>query len=276
MDRGSAGWMTLYVIGSSLLYFFVKEGLTYASPLAYTALRFALSAIVTLSLSRRLALDRDVAALVALAASSSVIWAWGLSLVEPATSASMSYFMPFIAMGLGYLVLGEGLGRRGAAGAALGAVGVSLYAVASLRSRGSALGVTLTLANTVLWAGYTVMYRVIAVRRGRNADMASVNLTMFALGTAMLLPFLALDPVPPKLNVKLAESLAWASTLGGALQFFSWSKVLERMRVSTATLLSYTVPAVTAGVQAAMGEPIGLLQAAGLGVMVLGAFIAMS
>ncbi len=276
MDRTSAGWMAVYVAGSSLLYFFVKEGLLYASPLAFTVLRFALSALVMLPLSRRLTLGRDVALLAALAASSSVVWAWGLSLVEPATSASISYFMPFIAMIMGYLALGEGLSRRGATGVAIGAVGVLLYAVASLRTRSSALGVTLTLLNTVLWAGYTVLYRVIAVRRGGSVDMPSVNLTMLVLGTAIMLPFLALDPAPLRLNVKLAESLAWASTLGGALQFLSWSKVLERMRVSTATLLSYSVPAVAAGIQAAVGEPINVVQAAGLGVMVLGAFVALS
>ncbi|MGC9113043.1 DMT family transporter [Acidilobus sp.] len=274
MDRASAGWLGLYVVGSALLYFFVKAGLAYAQPLEYTVLRFVLSAVVLLALTRSLTLNRYVVLLAALAAASSVVWAWGLMLVLPATSASLSYFMPFVAIIMSFFVLGERLDRWGAAGMAIGAVGVTLYAVESVRGRNTALGVGLTLFNTVLWAGYTVLYRKIA-KLGADVDMNSVNLSMFLLGTAMMLPFVAVDHSPVRLNLTLLVSLAWASTMGGALQFLSWSRLLERMSVSRATLLSYLVPAAAAGVQAAMGEPPGPLQALGLGIMVLGAYVAL-
>jgi drug/metabolite transporter (DMT)-like permease len=274
LDRASAGWLGLYVVGSALLYFFVKAGLAYAQPLEYTVLRFVLSAVVLLALTRSLTLNRYVVLLAALAAASSVVWAWGLMLVLPATSASLSYFMPFVAIIMSFFVLGERLDRWGAAGMAIGAVGVTLYAVESVRGRNTALGVGLTLFNTVLWAGYTVLYRKIA-KLGADVDMNSVNLSMFLLGTAMMLPFVAVDHSPVRLNLTLLVSLAWASTMGGALQFLSWSRLLERMSVSRATLLSYLVPAAAAGVQAAMGEPPGPLQAFGLGIMVLGAYVAL-
>ncbi|ADL19029.1 predicted permease [Acidilobus saccharovorans 345-15] len=271
MDRASAGWLGLYVVGSALLYFFVKAGLAYAQPLEYTVLRFVLSAAVLLALTRSLTLNRYVALL---AAASSVVWAWGLMLVLPATSASLSYFMPFVAIIMGFLALGERLDKWGAAGTAIGAVGVSLYAVESIRGRNTALGVGLTLFNTVLWAGYTVLYRKIA-KMGKSVDMSSVNLSMFLLGTVMMLPFVALDPSPVRFNLTLIASLAWASTMGGALQFLSWSRLLERMSVSRVTLLSYLVPAAAAGIQAVMGEPPDPLQALGLGIMVLGAYVAL-
>lgn len=274
MDRASAGWLGLYVVGSALLYFFVKAGLAYAQPLEYTVLRFVLSAAVLLALTRSLTLNRYVALLAALAAASSVVWAWGLMLVLPATSASLSYFMPFVAIIMGFLALGERLDKWGAAGTAIGAVGVSLYAVESIRGRNTALGVGLTLFNTVLWAGYTVLYRKIA-KMGKGVDMSSVNLSMFLLGTVMMLPFVAVDPSPVRFNLTLIASLAWASTMGGALQFLSWSRLLERMSVSRVTLLSYLVPAAAAGIQAVMGEPPDPLQALGLGIMVLGAYVAL-
>lgn len=274
MDRASAGWLSVYVIGSALLYFFVKAGLAYAQPLEYTLLRFVLSAAALAVITRSLTLNRYVVLLAALAAASSVVWAWGLMLVLPATSASLSYFMPFVAIIMSFFILGERLDRWGAAGTAIGAVGVTLYAAESIRGRNTALGVSLTLFNTVLWAGYTVLYRKIA-RLGKGVDMISVNLSMFLLGTAMMLPFVALDPSPVRFNLTLLASLAWASTMGGALQFLSWSRLLERMSVSRATLLSYLVPAAAAGVQAAMGEPPSPLQALGLGIMVLGAYVAL-
>ena len=264
-------WLAAYVASQVALYFSVKEVLGELGPALFLpAYLLGTSALLALAAGRVEGLSGGVVKLGLMQAASAALWLSGLYLLPPAPAAAINYFMPFVAMGLGAALLGEGLDAWEAAGAAVGGAGVALFAAYSVRGSLSALGVALTLANTVTWASYSLYYR----RLGAG-DPAALNAASLLVAGLASLPALALGlrwarpGPPPALAAYLLASLA-----SSALGYVSWTELVRSTSVARATLSSYAAPAAIAAVQAALGEPVAAAQAAGLGIMVLGAAVA--
>ncbi len=264
-------WLAVYVVSQAALYFTVKGSLASLGPALFLPVYLLGSSALLALVSRGgVRVSRDVVALGLMQAASAALWLSGLYLLPPATSASLNFLMPFVAVGLSSALMGEGLGAWEAAGAAVGGAGVGLYAVASVKGARSGLGVALTLANAFAWAAYSVYYR-----RFRDADPARLNATSLMFAGLASLPAVA---VGVRSGLPSADTRALAYLVGAlassALGYASWTGLMRSTSVARATLSSYAVPASIAALQTALGQPVSPLQALGLGVMVLGASIA--
>mgnify|MGYP001772812922 FL=1 len=237
--------LSAYTVSGSLGYFFAKYALEYSSPILLIALRYAIAGGVLAALGGRIILQRDVAILAALTASSSVLWALGLEYVSPASSSVLSYTMPFFSVPLAYLILGERSTRWEILGMVLGFLGVSIYSVPLMHGL-RLLGALLTIANAFFWASYTVYYRKL-----RSMNALSVNTTQLLLGSLMLLPLswigFHLEPTVDFLLYLLGLAIP-----SGAFTFFLWNLVLKEESVGRASALAFSVPIFSVALQSAM------------------------
>ncbi len=256
--------LAAYTVANSLGYFFAKYALEWASPILLMALRYAVAGAFLALAGGGLILRRDVLVLAALTASSSALWALGLEYVSPASSAVLSYTMPFFSVPLAYLVLGERHARSEVLGISLGFLGVSIYSVPLMRGL-EAVGAALTLANALLWAAYTVYYRKL-----RDLDPLSVNATQFALGAAMLAP---ISPIGFRLDptVGFALCLLLLAIPSGALVFLLWNLILREESVGRSTALAFSVPLFSVALQSALAlRPPSAPEILGMAVMLSG------
>src|SRR2546425_8783839 len=148
-------WFIPYVLLSSFNYPIAKDGLNYASPFLFMAMRYLLAAAILLAIGRRLILRRQPVILGLVTSASSFFWILGLSVVSAGDSAVLSYTMPLFAIPLAVLLLKERPIAVEVAGALVGFAGVAIYSLAL--AHGSLLiGVTYTLLNAFFWAVYSV------------------------------------------------------------------------------------------------------------------------
>ena len=227
-----------YVVFTAFSYFFVKNGLYYASPLIFMAMRYLIAGLLLLAFSRRLILTKSLLALTLLTTTSTAFWAYGLLYVSPSESAVLSYSMPLFSLPIAFLLVAERPSKVEIAGIVVGFAGVVLYGI-PLLSGFTLLGMVLTLINAVFWASFTVFYRKI-----KDQDPVAVNATQFILGSAVLF---ALSPLDFRLHFTstFLIDLLWMATLGGALQFFLWNSMIRISRVNRITVLAFSVPIFT-------------------------------
>ena len=227
-----------YVVFTAFSYFFVKNGLYYASPLMFMAMRYLIAGLLLLAFSRRLILTKSLLALTLLTTTSTAFWAYGLLYVSPSESAVLSYSMPLFSLPIAFLLVAERPSKVEIAGIVVGFAGVVLYGI-PLLSGFTLLGMVLTLINAVFWASFTVFYRKI-----KDQDPVAVNATQFILGSAVLF---ALSPLDFRLHFTstFLIDLLWMATLVGALQFFLWNSMIRISRVNRITVLAFSVPIFT-------------------------------
>ncbi len=227
-----------YVVFTAFSYFFVKNGLSYASPLIFMAMRYLIAGLLLLAFSRRLILTKSLLVLTLLTTTSTAFWGYGLLYVSPSESAVLSYSMPLFSLPIAFLLVSEKPSRMEIAGIIVGFAGVVLYGI-PLLSGFTFVGMILTLINAVFWASFTVFFRKI-----KDQDPVAVNATQFILGSVVLF---ALSPLAFRLHFSTAFmiDLLWMATLGGALQFFLWNSMIRISRVNRITVLAFSVPIFT-------------------------------
>jgi len=242
---GMVAILATYTVANSLGYFFAKYALESASPLLLMGLRYAIAGAVLALAGGRIIVGRGTLILAALTASSSALWAIGLEYVSPASSAVLSYTMPFFSVPLAYVILGERSARGEILGMFLGFLGVSIYSVPLMHGF-EVVGAALTLVNALFWAAYTVYYR-----KMRSGDPLSINTTQFVLGAAMLM---ALSPIGFHLDptVGFALYLLGLAIPSGALTFLLWNLMLREESVGRATTLAFSVPLFSMALQSAL------------------------
>lgn len=257
-----------YVVFTAFSYFFAKNGLSYASPLIFMAMRYLIAGVILLAFSKRLILNRSLLALTLLTTTSTAFWGYGLLFVSPSESAVLSYSMPLFSLPIAFLMVSEKPSGMEIAGIFVGFAGVILYGI-PLLSGFTLIGMALTLVNAAFWASFTVFYRKI-----RDQDPVAVNATQFILGSAILF---ALSPLAFRIHVTTAfiEDLMYMATLGGALQFFLWNSMIRISRVSRITVLAFSVPIFTIILGVAMTGVIPSIYSV-TGVAVMFAGIALS
>ena len=224
-----------YVVFTSLSYFFAKNGLAFASPLTFMALRYAIAGLILLAISRRVIISKDVIVLTFFTVLSTSFWIYGLSFVSPSQSAVLSYTMPLFSLPIAFLLVRERPTRAEIAGIIVGFTGVAIYGIPLFHGF-TEIGLFLTIVNAIFWATFTVLYRKL-----KDEEPYSVNATQFLLGSVMLMAASAFDF---KLNFTLsfAEDLIWMATVGGALQFLLWNMMIRNSKVNRITVLAFAVP----------------------------------
>lgn len=259
--------MIPYILIATLQYQFAKDGLRFASPFPFMAIRYSIAALAALAFTRRfrLALNRDTILLSLFTWLSTTFWICGLVLVSPAQSAVLSYTMPLFAIPLSAFILNERTAALGWTGAFVGFVGVFVYGLALPDPGASLIGAVLTVANAFFWALFTIFYRKV-----RSQD-AMTTITTQLLICALL--FWVISPIGFSVTItpEFIFDLGYISLLSGLAVFFLWNAMTGIERVGRLTTLIFAVPIATMLVEAVeTGVAPGLLSLLGVGVMFLG------
>ncbi|HLH85604.1 MAG TPA: DMT family transporter [Thermoplasmataceae archaeon] len=227
-----------YIVVTSFNYYFAKDGLNYSSPLAFMGLRYLLSGIILVAISRKLILSREIILLTFATVGSTMFWIYGLIYISPAESAVLSYSMPLFSLPLAFLIVGERPTKIEVLGIVIGFAGVVIYGL-PLLSGFTLLGAVLTLINALFWGTFSVMYR-----RLKDQDPFAVNATQFLIGALIML---AISPIDFRIDITPAFTLdfLWVVTAGGVLQFVLWNLMIRTSRVNRITVLAFTVPIFT-------------------------------
>lgn len=157
--------------------------------------------------------------------------------------ALLAYTMPFWAVLLAWLLLGDRPSGRHWLGLALAALGL-LCIIEPWHDLGSVLSTTLALAGGVAWAAGTVLSK----RMFRRHAPSVLNLTAWqmligglALGiTALAVPQRAIDWDWPFIG-----ALAYSAVLASSVAWWLWSIVLQRLSTTVASVSSLGVPIVS-------------------------------
>ncbi len=235
-------WFIPYVLLSSFNYPVAKDGLNYASPFLFMAMRYLLAAGILMAVGRRLTLSRETVILGLVTSASSFFWILGLTVVSAGDSAVLSYTMPLFAIPLAALLLKERPMTVEVAGALVGFSGVAVYSLAL--AHGSLLvGVAYTLLNAFFWGAYSVY-----LRKLKAEDPISVAGTQFLIGSVPLILASFFNP-----RVSFAQGFVfdifYMGVLGGAVQLFMWNSMLRVERVGRLTTMAFAVPAAAVAIQ---------------------------
>ncbi|WP_338598367.1 DMT family transporter [Sulfolobus tengchongensis] len=256
-----------YVLISSFNYYFAKEAIISSSPISFNLIRYVVSSIIFISISRKLIFNKDVIQLAIYTTASSLLWALGLEYVSPAESAVLSYTMPLFSLPIAFLVLSETPSVIEIAGLAIGFLGVVLYGL-PLTHGFTLLGSIITIINAIFWALFSVFYRKL-----RDYNPLTVNASQFIIGSIILAILLPIDPrIDP--NTQFIYGISYTSILGGALSFFLWNMMVKLEKIPKVTILSFSVPILTTFVEYALYDNPPLpIQLAGIFLMFLGIIV---
>ncbi len=175
---------------------------------------------------------------------------------------------------LGWLLLGEAVGRRRLAGVALIAIGVGLTALSALGAAppGGLAGYALFHLGAWMWAVYTV-----AARRSGLAPLHAAAITA-SVSTLAFLPFWLIFAESRLLAIPL-PALAWQvfahGVLGGLLSLWLYTHAVGVLGAGRAGAFAGLVPGLGALASAALlGERLAWPEIAGLAVVSFGILLA--
>ena len=261
MSQGSSGELPGYLAALTvsviwgLSFVAARMVLSTLSPVLLATLRFVLASLVfTPVILREIRAGSGVdgkelceLALMGLLSVSVYFWLQytGVKYAGAGVSALLVVgFIPILTGVASSILVGEGLGRREAAGALLGFLGVALVALPGLALDFDPLfliGVVCLLLNAVCWASYSALSRRLMRRFDRPLVVTSY---VTVLGTLALLPMSAASDWGAVLRL---QPLQWASVLYLALVcsglgYFLWNYALSRLEAVRATVWLYMEP----------------------------------
>ncbi|ACP39165.1 protein of unknown function DUF6 transmembrane [Sulfolobus islandicus M.14.25] len=260
-----------YVTITSFNYYFAKDAITFSSPIFFNLIRYVISSIIFLSISRgKIIFNRDVIQLAVCTTVSSLLWAYGLLYVSPAESAVLSYTMPLFSIPISFIILLERPAVLEIIGVVIGFSGVILYGLPLVHGL-TLFGSIITIVNALFWGLFTVFYRKL-----KGYDPITVNASQFSIGSiilALLLPIRHnIDP-----NPEFYIGIAYTSTLGGAISFFLWNMMVKAEKIPKVTVLSFSVPILTTLVEFLLYHVLPFpIQLFGIFLMFLGILISRS
>ncbi|MBE9391333.1 DMT family transporter [Fervidicoccus fontis] len=258
----------IYVIGSVPLNFFVKDLLEYFSIGFSLFIRFIIMFLFTILFSKKIILNKNIAVLSFFVFLSTTLWLYSLIYLSPADSLVLSYSMPLIASLIGRRILNEKSGEiYGVLVAFLGYIAYSY----NLMKGFTLYGTVLSFINAFAWAYYSVLYRKL-----RTFDVFVLNSSVFLICSLFSLAVLPLYQPIIKAGAddNVFADVIWFATIGGAVQFLSWNRVLSIWSASKATVLSYIVPILTFIIQCFSNkESPSLLQVIGIALITIGVIL---
>ncbi len=197
------------------------------------------------------------------------LFLYGLELA-PATDGAIIVpgLAPVFTVLIGWLVLGERIGRRAAAGLVLGLVGlIVVIGPAGGVDRDRMLGALLFVAGAACWG----VYSVIGKRATDRFGAVTATLYATATGTLMLLPLSAAESGWSKLGNAGASGLlaiGYLAVFGTVLAFVFFYEGVSRVGAARATAFALLVP-----VFGVVGSVLILDESLGFGTLVGGAVI---
>ncbi|HEY0199551.1 MAG TPA: DMT family transporter [Rhodanobacter sp.] len=228
----------------------MKQVLAHAGPFDFAALRYLLGAAVlfaALLLSRQSLRPPPLLPTVLIGLCQTAAFQgleqWALLDGGVGHVALLAYTMPFLAVLLAWLMLGERPTRRHWLGMVLAALGL-LCIIEPWRNMGSAVSTVLAIAGGLAWAAGTVLSK----RLMRHASPPLLALTawqMLAGGVALGIVALAVPQRAIEWNWAFIGGLAYSVVMASSLAWWLWSIVLQRMSTAVASLSSLGVPIVS-------------------------------
>jgi drug/metabolite transporter (DMT)-like permease len=254
MSSSSSRGAQLALLATILLWAYswivMKQVLAHAGPFDFAALRYLIGAAVlfaALLLSRQSLRPPPLLPTILIGLCQTAAFQgleqWALLDGGAGHVALLAYTMPFWAVLLAWLLLGDKPTGRHWLGLILAAIGL-LCIIEPLHALGSPLSTLLALMGGVAWAAGTVLSK----RMFRRHAPSVLNLTAWqmlvggvALGiVALVVPQRSIDWDWPFIG-----GLAYSAMLASSLAWWLWSIVLQRLSTTVASVSSLGVPIVT-------------------------------
>ena len=225
----------------------MKQVLAYAGPFDFAALRYLIGAAVLFAVL--LVLRQSLrpppllpTILIGLCQTAAFqgLEQWALLDGGAGHVALLAYTMPFWAVLLAWLILGDTPTARHWLGLALAAAGL-LCIIEPWHAMGSVLSTTLAITGGLAWAAGTVLTK----RMFRRHDIGVLNLTAWQMlvgGVALGLVALVVPQRPIAWTWAFIGGLAYTAVLASAAAWWLWSIVLHRLSTTVASVSSLGVP----------------------------------
>ncbi|HZX72456.1 MAG TPA: DMT family transporter [Rhodanobacter sp.] len=254
----------------------MKQVLAYAGPFDFAALRYLIGAAVlfaVLLLLRQSLRPPPLLATIVIGLCQTAAFQgleqWALLDGGVGHVALLAYTMPFWAVLLAWLVLGDTPTARHWLGLALAAAGL-LCIIEPWHAMGSAPSTTLAIIGGLAWAAGTVLSK----RMFRQHNPSVLNLTAWQMlvgGVALGLFALVVPQRPIAWNLAFIGGLAYSAVLASAAAWWLWSIVLQRLPTTVASVSSLGVPVLSVLLAwLILHEQPSLLEAAGIVLVLLG------
>jgi drug/metabolite transporter (DMT)-like permease len=228
----------------------MKQVLAYAGPFDFAALRYLLGAAVlfaALLLSRQSLRPPPLLPTILIGLCQTAAFQgleqWALREGGAGHVALLAYTMPFWAVLLAWLLLGDKPTPRHWLGMMLAALGL-LCIIEPWRDMGSAMSTVLAIAGGVAWAAGTVLSKRL-MHRYAPSLLALTAWQMLAGGVALAIVALAVPQRSIEWNLAFIGGLAYSVLMASSLAWWLWSIVLQRMSTAVASLSSLGVPIVS-------------------------------
>ena len=249
-SRGALSALFVTILIWAYSWVVMKQVLAYAGPFHFAALRYLLGAAVlfgALLLSRQSLRPPPLlpTLLIGLCQTTAFqgLEQWALIGGGAGHVALLAYTMPFWAVLLAWLVLGDRPTRRHWIGVGLAAVGL-LCIIEPWHDLGSALSTTLAIAGGAAWAAGTVLSKRMFQRHAPSV----LNLTAWQMllgGVVLGAIALAVPERAIEWNAAFVAGLAYSVLLASSLAWWLWSIVLQRLPTTVASISSLGVPIVS-------------------------------
>ncbi len=254
----------------------MKQVLAYAGPFDFAALRNLIGAAVLFAVLLALRQSLRPPPLLATitiglgqTAAFQGLVQWALLDAGAGHVALLAYTMPFWAVLLAWLIIGDTPTGRHWLGLALAAAGL-LCIIGPWQAVGSAMGSTLAIIGGLAWAAGTVLSK----RMFRRHNPGVLNLTAWQMlvgGVALGLLALAVPQRPVVWNLAFIGGLAYSAVLASAVAWWLWSIVLQRLPTTVASVSSLGVPVLSVLLAWwLLHERPSALEAAGIVLVLLG------
>ncbi len=228
----------------------MKQVLSHAGPFDFAALRYLIGAailFVVLMLSGQSLRPPPVLPMILIGLCQTAAFQgleqWALVSGGAGHVAMLAYTMPFWAVLLAWLLLGDKPTGRHWLGLALAAIGL-LCIIEPWHSLGSPLSTTLAVAGGIAWAAGTVLSK----RMFRRHSPSVLSLTAWQMlvgGVALGIVALAVPQRSIEWNWAFIGGLAYSAVLASSLAWWLWSIVLQRLPTTVASVSSLGVPIVS-------------------------------
>jgi drug/metabolite transporter (DMT)-like permease len=249
--RGALSALLATILIWAYSWVVMKQVLAHAGPLDFAALRYLLGAAVlfaALLLARQSLRPPPLlpTVLIGLCQTAAFQGLEQLALLGGGAGhvALLAYTMPFWAVLLAWLLLGDKPSARHWLGLALAALGL-LCIIAPWHALGSVVSTTLAIAGGAAWAAGTVLSKRLFRRQQSVSVLGLTAWQMLIGGGALGLVALAVPQRPIEWDWPFIGALAYSAVLASSLAWWLWAIVLQRLSTTAASVSSLGVPIVS-------------------------------
>ena len=249
--RGALSALLATILIWAYSWVVMKQVLAHAGPLDFAALRYLLGAAVlfaALLLARQPRRPPPLlpTVLIGLCQTAAFQGLEQLALLGGGAGhvALLAYTMPFWAVLLAWLLLGDKPSARHWLGLVLAALGL-LCIIAPWHAMGSVLSTTLAIAGGAAWAAGTVLSKRLFRQQQGVSVLGLTAWQMLIGGAALGLVALAVPQRPIDWDWPFIGALAYSAVLASSLAWWLWAIVLQRLSTTAASVSSLGVPIVS-------------------------------